>query len=129
MKKYEIGALVEVIVTGSASYGIFVSMPDGSQGLIHISEISDKYVRDCSTYATVGSTLEAVVLGYGDKDNYKLSIRQKPRRARQMVKEPIKPPLRKEVNRKILEDVSFETINKVLESQIDNAYHRLTEGK
>ena len=41
MDKYSIGEVVTVVVTGIAPYGIFVQMPDGSQGLIHISEISD----------------------------------------------------------------------------------------
>ena len=38
MDKYSIGEVVTVVVTGIAPYGIFVQMPDGSQGLIHISE-------------------------------------------------------------------------------------------
>ena len=82
MDKYSIGEVVTVVVTGIAPYGIFVQMPDGSQGLIHISEISDGFVKNCANYANVNSTIDAMIIGYGDKNNYKLSIKRR-KRARQ----------------------------------------------
>lgn len=39
------GAIVTGIVTGIQPYGIFVSLDERTQGLIHISEITDGYVR------------------------------------------------------------------------------------
>ena len=40
----EVGAVVEGTVTGITKFGAFVSLPDGKSGLVHISEIADKYI-------------------------------------------------------------------------------------
>ncbi|HON87763.1 MAG TPA: S1 RNA-binding domain-containing protein, partial [Bacillota bacterium] len=41
----EVGAIVEGVVTGVTNFGAFVTLPDGSTGLVHISEIADEYVK------------------------------------------------------------------------------------
>ena len=43
--KYQSGQVVQGIVTGIKPYGAFVKIDDNTDGLIHISEISDNYVR------------------------------------------------------------------------------------
>ena len=40
------GDIIDVTITGIQPYGAFASLPDQSSGLIHISEISDKFVRN-----------------------------------------------------------------------------------
>lgn len=129
MNKFQIGDTVTVKVTGIANYGIFTQLPDGAQGLIHISEISEGYVRDCSLFATVGSFIEVTVVGYGDRDNYKLSPKRQSKRARQNLRGPIKPPLRRETNRQKLNSIPFEPLQEALESQIDKEYDRLMEAQ
>lgn len=129
MERYRVGELVTVMVTGIVNYGIFVRLPDGAQGLIHISEISDSYVRDVNSYAEVGATVEAVVIGYGDRANYKLSLKRKAKRARQTPKGPIKPPLRREANREKLDSIPFAPLAKILESQIAAQYDMLPEAE
>ena len=42
----EVGAVVEGTVTGITKFGAFVSLPDGKSGLVHISEIADKYISN-----------------------------------------------------------------------------------
>ena len=42
----EVGAVVEGTVTGITKFGAFVSLPDGRSGLVHISEIADKYISN-----------------------------------------------------------------------------------
>ena len=42
---YKIGEIVEGIITGIQPYGAFVSLDDETCGLIHISEISDGFVK------------------------------------------------------------------------------------
>ena len=44
MKKYKYGEIVTGYVTGIEKYGVFVSLDEYYSGLIHISEISEKYV-------------------------------------------------------------------------------------
>ena len=101
-------------------------MPDGSQGLIHISEISDGFVKNCANYANVNSTIDAMIIGYGDKNNYKLSIKRR-KRARQTLKGAIKPPSRKENNKEKLDSIPFEPLKNALDSQIQEEYHRMLE--
>jgi len=73
---YEVGSIVSGKVTGIEEYGIFLSLDNGTTGLIHISEISSAFVRDVSDYAKVGDVISAKVLAYDEKmDKLKLSIK------------------------------------------------------
>lgn len=76
MFKYEKGKIVTGQVTGIEKYGIFVSLDEFYSGLIHISEISDGYVKNISDYVNIGETIKAKVVET-DTDNYhvKLSIK------------------------------------------------------
>lgn len=75
-KKYNKGKIVTGQVTGIEKYGIFISLDEFYSGLIHISEISDGFVRNINDYVKVGETIRAVVVDT-DEDNYhvKLSIK------------------------------------------------------
>ena len=76
MKMYEVGSIVSGKVTGIEEYGIFLSLDNGTTGLIHISEISSAFVRDVSDYAKVGDVISEQVLAYDEKmDKLKLSIK------------------------------------------------------
>lgn len=75
MIKYNIGDIISGKVTGIEKYGIFLSLADGSSGLIHISEISDQFVRNVSDYVVMGETIKARVIGYDENNHYKLSIK------------------------------------------------------
>ena len=76
MLKYEKGRIVTGQVTGIEKYGIFVSLDEFYSGLIHISEISDGFVKNISEYVNIGETIKAKVVET-DEDNYhvKLSIK------------------------------------------------------
>lgn len=77
MAKYKIGDIVSGKVTGVEDYGIFLLVDDKTTGLIHISEISDSFVRDVSYYAKLGDVIEAEVIEYDEKeDKLKLSIKK-----------------------------------------------------
>ena len=52
---------IECIVTGIQNYGVFVSSGEYS-GLIHISEISDKYVNNIGAIFNIGELIEAYVM-------------------------------------------------------------------
>ena len=75
-KKYNKGKIVTGQVTGIEKYGIFVSLDEFYSGLIHISEISDSFVRNVNDYVKIGETIRAIVVDTDD-DNYhvKLSIK------------------------------------------------------
>ena len=76
MSNYKIGDIVTCKVTGFEKYGIFVSVDHDFSGLIHISEISDAFVRDIMDYVSLDEVIYAKVLGYdGDHHKLKLSIK------------------------------------------------------
>lgn len=76
MKNYEEGSIVNGRVSGIEDYGIFVSLDNGTTGLIHISEISDSFVKNVEDYAKINNPITAQVLDYDEKhDKLKLSLK------------------------------------------------------
>ena len=76
MLKYETDKIVTGCVTGIEKYGVFVGLDEFYSGLIHISEISNGFVKNVNDYVNVGETIKVRVLET-DEDNYhvKLSIK------------------------------------------------------
>lgn len=76
MLKYEKGKIVTGCVTGIEKYGVFVGLDEFFSGLIHISEISDGFVKNINDYVNVGETIKVRVVET-DEENYhvKLSIK------------------------------------------------------
>ena len=62
MSKYECGKIVTGCVTGVENYGIFVSLDEYYSGLIHISEISTKFVKDINDYVNIGETIRVKIV-------------------------------------------------------------------
>ncbi len=76
MLKYEKGKIVTGQVTGIEKYGIFVSLDEFYSGLIHISEISDGFVKNINDYVNIGETIRAKVVEADDEAYHvKLSIK------------------------------------------------------
>jgi len=73
MKEYNIGDIVEGKVTGIENYGIFLLIDDNITGLIHISELSDSFVRDVAEYADLNETIKSRILEY-DVENKKMKL-------------------------------------------------------
>ncbi len=59
---YKIGDIVKGKVTGIENYGIFLLMDDGYTGLIHISEISEKFVRNVFDYVQLDEVIYSKVI-------------------------------------------------------------------
>lgn len=76
MVKYEKGSITTGCVTGIEKYGIFVGLDEYYSGLIHISEISDGFVKNVSDYVNLGETIKVKVLESNDDEcHVKLSIK------------------------------------------------------
>ncbi len=56
---YPVGTEIVGIVSGVASYGAFVTLPDGSTGMIHISGLSRRFVTDIHAVIKTGDTVKA----------------------------------------------------------------------
>ncbi|QHS23898.1 RNA-binding protein S1 [Virgibacillus sp. MSP4-1] len=62
----EVGSKLKGKVTGITNFGAFVELPDGSTGLVHISEVADKYVKDIHEFLTVGDEVEVKVINVSE---------------------------------------------------------------
>ena len=90
MIKYKSGKIVCVSVTGVTEYGIFVKADNNYDGLIHISEISEKYVQNPHLFVKNNETIYAEVLECDDeKKHLKLSIKNIQYRNKGLKKEKI----------------------------------------
>lgn len=76
MDKIKIGDIVFGKVTGIEKYGIFLSLDDNINGLIHISEISNSFVKNVGDYASIRETIKAKVIAIDHNyEKLKLSIK------------------------------------------------------
>lgn len=62
VERYPIGAKVSGIVTKISSFGAFVEIEEGIDGLVHISQISDEHIERVKDVLNVGDTIEARVV-------------------------------------------------------------------
>ncbi len=73
---YKVGDIIEVVVTGISGYGIFVNVDNVYNGLIHISEISDLFVRDINDYVKKDEHILAEITDIDENSKqFKLSIK------------------------------------------------------
>ena len=124
---YNKGQVVEVVVTGIAKFGAFVSLEDGSTGLIHISEISDCYIQDISSFLKVGEKYKAMIIGEGEKENtYQLSIKKLlTRRPRQNISNNVKHLTRRQLNKEKIKEIPFDKLKNDLDESILREYERI----
>lgn len=73
MPKYKTGDIVKGKVTGIEKYGIFLLIDNDYTGLIHISEISDKFVRNIFDYVQLGEIIYSKVLEV-DENSKKIKL-------------------------------------------------------
>ncbi|MCL4398017.1 S1 RNA-binding domain-containing protein [Patescibacteria group bacterium] len=75
--KVKIGEKYQGKVSAVMSYGIFVNLDNGTDGLVHISEISWTKVENLADLFKVGDAVEVMVLGISETDaKLNLSIKQ-----------------------------------------------------
>lgn len=73
----KVGDIVKGQVTGVTPYGVFVSLEDDYTGLVHISEVSDKFVRNLTGKFNIGDIINVKIVDIDeDKSQVKLSIKK-----------------------------------------------------
>lgn len=73
---YHTGDIIKVTVTSIENYGIFVKVDEEFNGLIHISEMSKKFVTNVRNFAFPGETIYAKIVDVDKvKNQMKLSIK------------------------------------------------------
>ncbi len=72
----EVGAIVEGKVTGLTAFGAFVSLPDGKSGMVHISEVSNTFVKEIKDFLKEGQDVKVKVVGISPEGKISLSIKK-----------------------------------------------------
>ncbi len=70
-----VGDIIRGVISGIRPYGAFVDLPNGYKGLIHISEISDRFVKDVNLYVHINERVKVKVLEIEDGEHIKLSLK------------------------------------------------------
>lgn len=72
----EVGSVSKGKVTAVTDYGAFIDIGARTEGLVHISEMSDEFVEDPNTVLTVGQEVEARIVSVDlEKQRFRLSLR------------------------------------------------------
>jgi predicted RNA-binding protein with RPS1 domain len=72
---YKVGQVIQVTVTGVKPYGAFVKADEHTNGLIHISEISEFYIRDVAKFFTKGEKLVVKIIDIDKNGQLRLSLK------------------------------------------------------
>ena len=86
----EIGAVVEGEVTCITNFGAFLQLPEGKVGLIHISEVSNVYVKDIHDFLKEHQKVKAKVLSIDARGKIALSLKQLEEKSETPAK-PVRP--------------------------------------
>lgn len=79
----EIGTIVEGKITGLTAFGAFVSLPDGKSGMVHISEVSNTFVKDIKEFLKEGQEVKVKVVSISEEGKISLSIKKAEEPARE----------------------------------------------
>ena len=75
-KKLEVGDIVSGKVTGIAKFGAFVEIAPQKTGLVHISEISNDFVKNISDHLKEGQIVNVKILSVSPSGKIELSLKQ-----------------------------------------------------
>jgi len=92
-QKYPVGSRVRGQVVNIMSYGAFVKLEDGVEGLVHISEMSwTRRINHPSELVAIGDTVEVVVLAIDlEKEEISLGMKQTEQNPWEVVEEKYPP--------------------------------------
>lgn len=68
--KYEVGQLVVGKVTKVKPFALFLEFEDGASGLLHISEISNSFIKDIERYGTIGDELKVMIMSIDETNGF-----------------------------------------------------------
>lgn len=71
----EEGAKLTGKVSGITNFGAFIDLPDHQTGLVHISQVSNEYVKDIHDVLAIGDEVTVKVVKVGEDGKIALSIK------------------------------------------------------
>src|SRR5205085_9144716 len=76
-EKYRVGEVVPATITKLAKFGAFAKVEDGLEGLIHLSELTDRDVQDAAQVVQEGQQVTAKIIHINSqRRRLGLSVRQ-----------------------------------------------------
>ncbi|MFM7184862.1 MAG: S1 RNA-binding domain-containing protein, partial [Planctomycetota bacterium] len=69
----QVGRIYEGRVTSIKDFGAFVELVPGKDGLCHVSELSDEFVKSVADVCRIGDVMRVKVIAVDDQDRVKLS--------------------------------------------------------
>lgn len=76
MSNIKVGEIVKGQVTGITLYGVFVTLNDDYTGMVHISEVSSKFISNLNKKFNIGDIISVKVIDIDEnKRQVKLSIK------------------------------------------------------
>lgn len=102
--KYEVGQVVKGKVLKINPFGLFVQLDDEIHGLTHISELSDKPIKNPEEVAKIGDELEFKILSIEPAD-HRLGLSLKALKEKEVLKKTKKAKEEKEETEAIAEEV------------------------
>ena len=74
-EKFPVGTIIKGKVERIFSYGAFISICEGVDGLVHVSQISHNWIKDANEILKAGEEIEAKIIGFED-NRITLSIKE-----------------------------------------------------
>ena len=74
-EKFPVGTVIKGKVERIFPYGAFISIDDGVDGLVHVSQISHQWIKDANEALKIGEEVEAKIIGFDD-NRITLSIKE-----------------------------------------------------
>ena len=65
-EKYPVGTVIKGKVERIFPFGAFISIADGVDGLVHVSQISHNWIKDAGEVLKVGDEVEATIISFED---------------------------------------------------------------
>ncbi|MBQ7340148.1 MAG: 4-hydroxy-3-methylbut-2-enyl diphosphate reductase [Clostridia bacterium] len=104
-EKYAVGDVVKGNVVRLVNFGAFVEIEKGVDGLIHVSNISNKYLENPATALQVGQEVEAKIIDINfEKEKINLSIKALLPEEPAEVEEPKKSSKKREAKKEEAQD-------------------------
>ncbi len=76
-ERFAAGTVIEGPVTSVQKFGAFIQLAEGVEGMVHVSELSDKHINHPQDVVKLGQTVQAMVLAIDpEKRQIKLSMKQ-----------------------------------------------------
>ncbi|WP_413627629.1 S1 domain-containing RNA-binding protein [Fructilactobacillus vespulae] len=72
----KVGEVISGKVSGITGFGAFIDLENHEKGLVHISEVSDGFIKDIHDVLKIGDSVKVKVMKIGDDGKIALSIRK-----------------------------------------------------